>query len=104
MPVWLAPVQAKVIPISDKSMAYAKQVYDACAAAGIRVEIDDRAEKMGYKIRDAETKKIPYMAVVGEKEIESKTVSVRRHKDGDQGSRSLESFIADVAAEAKRPS
>ena len=104
MPVWLAPVQAKVIPISDKSMAYAKQVYDACAAAGIRVEIDDRAEKMGYKIRDAETKKIPYMAVVGEKEIELKTVSVRRHKDGDQGSCSLESFVAAVAAEAKRPS
>jgi threonyl-tRNA synthetase len=104
MPVWLAPVQAKVIPISDKSITYAKQVFDACAAAHIRVELDDRAEKMGYKIRDAETKKIPYMAVVGEKESESKTVSVRRHKDGDQGSCSLESFVAAVAAEAKRPS
>lgn len=104
LPVWLAPVQAKVIPISDKSMAYAKQVFDACAAAGIRVEIDDRSEKMGYKIRDAETKKIPYMAVVGEKEAESKTVSVRRHKDGDQGARPLEAFVAAVAAEAKKPS
>ncbi|HMD68892.1 MAG TPA: threonine--tRNA ligase [Chitinivibrionales bacterium] len=104
LPVWLAPVQAKVIPISDKSMAYAQQVYHACSAAGIRVELDDRSEKMGYKIRDAETKKIPYMAVVGEKEAEAKTVSVRRHKDGDQGARSLESFVSAIAAEAKKPS
>jgi threonyl-tRNA synthetase len=104
LPVWLSPVQAKVIPISDKSMAYARQVMAACVAAGIRTELDDRAEKMGYKIRDAEMKKIPFMAIVGEKETEAKTVSMRRHTEGDLGSRSLESFVADVAAEAKKPS
>jgi threonyl-tRNA synthetase len=104
LPVWLSPVQAKVIPISDKSMAYAQQVLAACVAAGIRAELDDRAEKMGYKIRDAEMKKIPFMAIVGEKETEAKTVSMRRHTEGDLGSRSLESFVVDVAAEAKKPS
>ncbi len=104
LPVWLSPVQAKIIPISDKSLEYARQVFDACVSAGIRTELDDRAEKMGYKIRDAEIKKIPYMAVVGEKEAEAKTVSMRRHKDGDQGSRPLESFVAAVAEEAKKPS
>jgi threonyl-tRNA synthetase len=104
LPVWLSPVQAKVIPISDKSMVYAQQVLAACVAAGIRAELDDRAEKMGYKIRDAEMKKIPFMAIVGEKEAEAKTVSMRRHTEGDLGSRSLESFVADVAAEAKKPS
>jgi threonyl-tRNA synthetase len=104
LPVWLSPVQAKVIPISDKSMVYAQQVLAACAGAGIRAELDDRAEKMGYKIRDAEMKKIPFMAIVGEKEAEAKTVSMRRHTEGDLGSRSLESFVANVAAEAKKPS
>jgi threonyl-tRNA synthetase len=104
LPVWLSPVQAKIIPISDKSIDYAVQVRNACAAAGIRVELDDRSEKMGYKIREAETKKIPYMAIVGEKEASSNTVSLRRHKDGDVGSRSLESFVEALASEARKPS
>jgi threonyl-tRNA synthetase len=102
LPLWLSPVQVKVIPISDKYIEYATQVFDACKAAGLRAELDDRAEKMGSKIRDAELAKIPYMAIVGQKELESKTVSVRRHKGGDQGSMSLESFVAQVAAEAKK--
>jgi threonyl-tRNA synthetase len=104
LPVWLSPVQAKVIPISDKSIDYARRVHEACAAAGVRTELDDRSEKMGYKIREAETRKIPYMAVVGEKEAAVQTVSVRRHGLGDQGSCSLESFISAVAREAKSPS
>jgi threonyl-tRNA synthetase len=104
LPVWLSPVQAKIIPISDKSIDYAIQVRNACFAAGIRVELDDRSEKMGYKIREAETKKIPYMAIVGEKEASANTVSLRRHKDGDVGSRSLESFVEALASEARKPS
>jgi threonyl-tRNA synthetase len=104
LPVWLSPVQAKIIPISDKSIDYASAVRNACVAAGIRVELDDRSEKMGYKIREAETKKIPYMAIVGEKEASSNTVSLRRHKDGDVGSRSLESFVEALASEARKPS
>jgi len=104
LPVWLSPVQAKIIPISDKSLDYAVAVRNACTAAGIRVELDDRSEKMGYKIREAETKKIPYMAIVGEKEASSNTVSLRRHKDGDVGSRSLESFVEALASEARKPS
>ena len=102
LPLWLSPVQVKVIPISDKYIEYAKQVFDACRAAGLRVELDDRAEKMGAKIRDAELAKIPYMAIVGQKELDSQTVSVRRHKGGDQGSVSLESFVAQIAAESKK--
>ena len=102
LPLWLSPVQVKVIPISDKYIEYAAQVFDACRAEGLRTELDDRAEKMGAKIRDAELAKIPYMAIVGQKELESKTVSVRRHKGGDQGSVSLESFVAQVAAESKK--
>ncbi len=101
LPLWLSPVQVKVIPISDKSIDYARRVFAACAAAGLRAEFDDRAEKMGYKIRDAEIKKIPYMAIVGEKECEAKAVSVRRHKDGDRGSMDLESFVAAVVSEAR---
>jgi threonyl-tRNA synthetase len=104
LPLWLSPVQVKVIPISDKYLEYARQVLDECRAAGIRAEIDDRAEKMGYKIRDAEIKKIPYMAIVGEKEQEAKTVSARRHKGGDQGATSLASFVEGVVSEAKKMS
>jgi threonyl-tRNA synthetase len=101
MPLWLSPTQVRVLPISDKFLEYSKQVFDACKSAGLRVELDDRSEKIGYKIRDAETKKVPYMAVVGEKESEARTVSVRRHKDGDQGAMELGRFVELVASEAK---
>jgi len=101
MPLWLSPVQVKVIAISDKYMEYSRQIFDTLRSAGIRVELDDRAEKIGYKIREAETKKIPYMIIAGEKEFEAKTVSVRRHKDGDQGSMELDRFVELVTEEIK---
>jgi threonyl-tRNA synthetase len=99
LPLWLSPTQVRVLPISDRFADYAQKVFDACKSAGLRVELDDRSEKIGYKIRDAETKKVPYMAVVGEKESEAGTVSVRRHKDGDQGALPLNRFVELVASE-----
>ena len=98
-PTWLAPVQVKVLPISDKYMDYAQNVLNKLTEAGIRAEVDTRAEKIGYKIREAQTAKIPYMLVVGQKEEEENTVSVRSRADGDEGARSLDSFIADILKE-----
>jgi len=88
-PVWLAPLQAVVLPITDSQLDYAKKVYDDIKNLGIRAEIDDRSEKIGYKIREWETKKVPYMLVIGEKERQSGSVSLRLHKKGDQGSISV---------------
>ena len=101
LPLWLSPVQVRVIPISDRFLEYGRQVFDACMQGGLRVELDDRAEKVGYKIRDAETNKIPLMAVVGEKEKEAGTVSMRRHRLGDQGSIGLADFVKLISDEAK---
>ena len=98
-PTWLAPVQVKVLPISDKYMDYAQNVLDKLTEAGIRAEVDTRAEKIGYKIREAQTAKIPYMLVVGQKEEEENTVSVRSRAAGDEGARSLDTFIADILKE-----
>ena len=98
-PTWLAPVQVKVLPISDKYMDYAQNVLNKLTEAGIRAEVDIRAEKIGYKIREAQTAKIPYMLVVGQKEEEENTVSVRSRADGDEGARSLDTFIADILKE-----
>ena len=98
-PTWLAPVQVKVLPISDKYMDYAQSVLNKLTEAGIRAEVDTRAEKIGYKIREAQTAKIPYMLVVGQKEEEEKTVSVRSRAAGDEGARSLDTFIADILKE-----
>ena len=98
-PTWLAPVQVKVLPISDKYMDYAQNVLNKLTEAGIRAEVDTRAEKIGYKIREAQTAKIPYMLVVGQKEEEENTVSVRSRADGDEGARSLDTFIADILKE-----
>jgi threonyl-tRNA synthetase len=95
-PIWLAPVQAVIIPISEKHHDYAKQLMQRLSEAKLRVEIDDRNEKMGYKIRAAQTKKIPYMLVVGDKEVQLGTVSVRNRFLGDEGSQSLESFISKI--------
>jgi threonyl-tRNA synthetase len=95
-PIWLAPVQAVIIPISEKHHDYARQVMQRLAAAGIRVEVDERNEKMGYKIRAAQTAKIPYMLVVGDKEVQSGAVSVRNRFLGDEGSQSLESFMEKI--------
>ena len=92
-PIWLAPVQAVIIPISERHQDYAREVMQNLAEADIRVEIDTRNEKLGYKIREAQTKKIPYMLVVGDKELQSKEVSVRNRFQGDEGAHSLESFL-----------
>ncbi len=98
-PTWLAPVQVKVLPISDKYMDYAKQVFDTLEEAGIRTEIDTRAEKIGYKIREAQMNKVPYMLVVGAKEEENKAVSVRSRFAGDEGQKELSAFMESVKEE-----
>ena len=100
-PTWLAPVQVKVLPISDKYMDYANKVLDELKEAGIRVEIDTRAEKIGYKIREARLQKIPYMLVVGAKEEEEGKVSVRSRFLGDEGAKDLQEFITSIKAEIK---
>lgn len=101
-PTWLAPVQVKVLPISDKYMEYGKKVLEELNEAGIRAEIDQRAEKIGYKIREAQMQKIPYMLVVGAKEEESGVVSVRSRFAGDEGQKSLADFIAAVKEEIEK--
>jgi threonyl-tRNA synthetase len=98
-PLWLAPVQVKILPISDKFTEYSKNVLNKLKIADIRVEIDDRSEKIGKKIRDTELMKIPIMLVIGEKEVNEEKVSVRRQGKGDMGSQSLEEFIAMVKDE-----
>ena len=92
-PLWLAPVQAAILPITDQYFEYATEVYNQFKAAGIRVELDERNEKVGYKIRDWELKKVPYMLVVGEKEKAANSVSVRQHKKGDLGGMGREAFM-----------
>ena len=91
-PLWLNPEQGIILPISDKFMDYAEKVSQELNKSDIRVSIDERAEKIGKKIRDAEVKKLPYMLIIGEKEVEAKAVSVRKHKQGDLGSMSVEEF------------
>ena len=100
-PTWLAPVQVKVLPISEKYMDYANTVMNDLKDAGIRTEIDDRAEKIGYKIREARLQKIPYMLVVGAKEEEEGKVSVRSRFMGDEGAKDLNEFIDSVKEEIK---
>lgn len=101
LPLWLAPLQVKVLPISDKFMDYAKSVSDKLKKADIRSEVDDRNEKIGKKIRDTEVMKVPYMLVVGEKEMNEGKVSVRRQGKGDVGVKVLEEFIAEAVTEIK---
>ena len=98
-PTWLAPVQVKVLPISEKHMDYAEKVLEALKDAGIRAEVDSRAEKIGYKIREARLQKIPYMLVVGAKEEEEGKVAVRSRFLGDEGAKSLDEFIASIKEE-----
>jgi len=103
-PLWLAPVQAIVLPIADRHMDYARSVRDRLAAEGLRVELDERQEKIGYKIREAQLQKIPYMLVVGDKEVAEGAVAVRARTGGDQGARRLDDFVRDVVHEAQRKS
>jgi len=96
-PLWLAPVQIKVLPVSDKFLDYAKEVADELRRSEFRLEVDDSDESLGKKIRNAEMQKIPYMIIIGEKEIEGKNVTVRSKKDGDLGSMSIEDLINKLA-------
>ncbi|MDU6985422.1 MAG: threonine--tRNA ligase [Terrisporobacter othiniensis] len=98
-PVWLAPTQVKILPISDKYMDYANEVKKALFDAGVRVEMDDRAEKIGFKIREAQLQKVPYMLVVGEKEAAENQVAVRSRDKGEMGSMSLNDFVSMVVKE-----
>ena len=98
-PLWLAPVQAVVVPIADRHAAFAGSVRDRLAAAGLRVELDGRQEKIGYKIREAQLQKIPYMLVVGDREAAEGTIAVRTRSGGDQGARSVDEFIRQALAE-----
>ena len=95
-PVWLAPVQAVVMPITDRQQEYAQKVHAQLEAAGLRVHLDDRKEKVNLKIREAQLQKVPYMLVVGDREAEAGTVSVRHRKHADMGVKPLDQFIADV--------
>lgn len=100
-PLWLAPTQAAIIPVSQNYIEYANSIAVELRKAGIRYEVDERNEKIGYKIRDWEMQKVPYMLIVGEKEKESGAVSVRKHKEGDKGSLALSEFIDKIASEIK---
>ena len=100
-PLWLAPVQARVLPISEKFVDYAKQVEKELVNAGVRVEVDESNEKLGYKIRQCELQKVPYLLIVGEKEVADGVVSVRKRKDGDKGSMTVQAFL-DMTADDRR--
>lgn len=98
-PTWLAPVQVKLLPIADRHLDYLYDVKKALEAKGVRCEIDDRSEKMGFKIRAAQLEKVPYMIIAGDKDIENGTISVRSRKDGEQGAMTLDAFIENIMEE-----
>lgn len=98
-PTWLAPTQVKILPIADSYKEYAKKVREALMLKGIRTELDDRNEKIGYKIREAQLEKVPYMLIIGNKEMENEEVGVRSHKDGDIGAMKLNEFVDKIKYE-----
>lgn len=100
-PLWLAPTQVKILPIGERQHAYAKELLEALSAHGYRVELDDRNEKIGYKIREAQLDKVPYMLVLGDKEVEARTVGVRSRKGGDLGQLSLDELFAKLDEEIR---
>jgi threonyl-tRNA synthetase len=104
-PLWLSPVQAAVLPISDRHVGYAQKVAEELRGAGLRVAVDDRSESIGKKIREAELRKAPYMLLVGDKEAESGAVAVRRHREGDIGAMPVPEFVSLALAEVaeRRP-
>src|SRR5204862_4318993 len=105
LPLWLTPVQAIALPIADRHVDAAAAAAAALRDAGVRVEVDERTESVGRKIRDAELQKIPYMLVVGDREAEEGTVAVRRHSEGDEGTVAIGEFVERLAGEASaRPS
>ena len=100
-PTWLAPVQVKLLPITDNQKEYAREYAKVLRANGISVEVDDRNEKIGYKIREAQLEKVPYMLIIGEKEAEIDAVAVRSRREGDLGQMSKEAFIEKISEEIK---
>jgi threonyl-tRNA synthetase len=100
-PLWLAPVQVILLPIADRHLDYARSVRDQLAGAGLRAELDERQEKIGFKIREAQLQKIPYMLVVGDKEAADGAVAVRRRTGGDQGAQPVAAFIEMALTEAR---
>ena len=100
-PLWLSPVQARIMTITDENIPYAARIFERMKKEGIRVELDKRSEKIGYKIREAELEKIPYMIIIGRKEMEEGKVSVRRRKKGDMGSFGVEEVIEMIKKEVK---
>ena len=101
-PLWLAPVQVVVLPIADRHLEYGREVQDRLVGVGFRVELDERQEKIGYKIREAQLQKVPYMLVTGDREAADGTVSVRSRLGGDLGARAVDAFIADALDEVRR--
>ena len=103
-PAWLAPVQARILPITDKQVDYAREVEAQLHAAGLRVEVDARNEKVGYKIREAQLQKIPYMLIIGNREMEQGTVAVRLRTEEDLGAMPVSAFLerAQTAIDQKR--
>lgn len=100
-PTWIAPVQAKIIPVTDKNLEYAKSVAAAMSESDIRVEVEEANETLGYKIRKAQMEKVPYMIIVGDQEMKGHTISVRSRKNGDLGTQSLPMFVANLIREIK---
>ncbi|WP_048601971.1 threonine--tRNA ligase [Rubeoparvulum massiliense] len=103
-PTWLAPVQVKILPVADKHIPYAKELEEQMKQAGIRVRSDERNEKLGYKIREAQMEKVPYMLIVGDKEVEEQSISLRKRGEGDVGSVKLEDLVAQILKEVKEKS
>jgi threonyl-tRNA synthetase len=100
-PLWLAPLQVKLLPISDKYLGYAQTVLESLKNADIRASIDDRSEKIGKKIRDTELARVPFMLIIGEKEMNDHQVSVRRQGKGDIGVQDIDNFVRDIKSEIK---
>jgi len=101
-PLWLAPLQARVLPIADRHLDYSRGVLASLSAAGLRAELDERQEKIGYKIREAQLQKIPYMLVVGDREAAEGTVAVRTRAGGDQGAQAVSAFVANALDAVKQ--
>lgn len=100
-PTWLAPVQVRLMPISEDQLPFVQEIQKQMEEAGLRVEVDGRNEKIGYRIREAQLQKIPYMLVVGEKEVQAKAVAVRSRKEGDLGVENVDAFIQRILDEVK---
>ena len=103
-PTWLAPVKVKILPISEKFQDYAEEIAAKLKKARINFELDDRSEKIGYKIRQAQMEKVPYMLIVGEKEVEARTVSVRKRGEGEMGALDVDAFVEQLIKEVKERS